>query len=61
MIARISGNPLKQQPAIYTMGEENGTAASFMSFCNLMVGTGSLVHDKILIMDSAAVHSGGEA
>jgi hypothetical protein len=47
--------------AIYTMGEENGTAASFMSFCNLMVGTGWLVHDEILIMDNAAVHTGGEA
>jgi hypothetical protein len=43
------------------MGEENGNAASFMSFCNLMVNTGWLVHDEILIMDNAAVHTGSEA
>jgi hypothetical protein len=61
MIACISGNPLKQQPAVYTMGEENGSAASFMRFCTLMVDTGWLVHDEILIMDNAAVHTGGEA
>jgi hypothetical protein len=60
MIACISGNPLKQQPAVYTMGEENGTAASFMSFCSLMVDTGWLVHDEILIMDNAAIHTGGQ-
>jgi hypothetical protein len=61
MIACISGNPLKQQPAVYTMGKENGTAASFMSFCSLMVDTGWLVHDEILIMDNAAVYTGGQA
>jgi hypothetical protein len=33
------------------IGKENGTAAPFMSFCSLMVNTGWLVHDKILIMD----------
>jgi hypothetical protein len=43
------------------MGEENGTAASFMSFCTLMVDTGWLVHDEFFIMDNAAVHTGGEA
>ncbi len=60
-IACISGNPLKEQPAIYTIGKENGTAASFMVLCALMVDTGWLVHDEILIMDNAAVHTGGEA
>jgi hypothetical protein len=61
MIACISGNPLKQKHAIYTIGKDNGTLASFMSFCLLMVKSGWLVHDKCLVMDNAAVHTGHEA
>jgi hypothetical protein len=61
MIACISANPLKQQPAVYSIGEENGTAAAFMSFCNLMVESGWLLHNEILVLDNAAVHTGREA
>jgi transposase len=61
MIACISGNPLKKRHAVYTIGEENGTSASFMSFCLMMVESGWLVHDEFLIMDNAAVHTGREA
>jgi hypothetical protein len=61
MIVCISGNPLKPQPAIYTIGKENGTAASFMSFFTLMVDTGWLVHDKKLNVDNTDVHTGREA
>jgi transposase len=61
MIACISANPLKQTHCVYTIGEENGTAESFMSFCQLMVQSRWLIHDEILIMDNAAVHTGAEA
>jgi hypothetical protein len=61
MIACISGNPLKKQHAVYTIGEQNGSSESFMAFCVLMVESGWLVHDEFLIMDNAAVHTGGEA
>jgi transposase len=61
MIACISGNPLKQRHAVFTIGEENGTSESFMYFCLLMVESGWLVHDEILVMDNAAVHTGHEA
>jgi hypothetical protein len=61
MIACISGNALKQKHAVYTIGEDNGTLALFMSFCILMVESGWLVHDEILVMDNAAVHTGHEA
>jgi hypothetical protein len=62
LIACISGNPLKQKHAVYTtIGEENVTSASFMSFCVLMVESGWLVHDEFSIMDNAAVHTCGEA
>jgi transposase len=57
-----SANPLlKQTHCVYTIGEENGTAESFMSFCQLMVQSRWLIHDEILIMDNAAVHTGAEA
>jgi hypothetical protein len=61
MIACISGNLLKQKHAIYMIGKENGTPALFMSFCVLMVESGWLVHEEILVMDNAAIHMGHEA
>jgi hypothetical protein len=61
MIACISGNPLKQSHAVFTIGEDIGTLASFMSFCLLMVESGWLVHDEILVTDNAAVYTGHEA
>jgi transposase len=61
MIACISANPLKQKHCVYTIDEGNGTAESFMSFCRLMVNNRWLIHDKILVMDNAAVHTGAEA
>jgi hypothetical protein len=61
MIACISGNPLKQKHAICMIGKDNGTSASLMSFCLLMVKSGWLVHDEFLVMDNAAVHMGHEA
>ena len=61
LIACISGNPLKQKPVVYTMGKENGTAAAFVAFCERMVVSGWLRHDKIIVMDNAAIHTGGVA
>jgi transposase len=60
LIACISGNPLKQRPLVYTIGKENGTAAAFVSFCQMMVVSGWLCHDEILVMDNAAIHTGGD-
>ena len=61
MIACISGNPLKVKHSVYTIGEANGTAEAFMAFCLLMVKSGWLRHDEFLVLDNAAVHTGGEA
>jgi hypothetical protein len=61
LIACISGNPLKRKPIVYTMGKENGTAAAFVSFCQMMVVSGWLRHDEIIVMDNAAIHTGGES
>jgi transposase len=61
LIACISGNPLKERPLVYTIGKENGTAAAFVSFCEMMVLSGWLCHDEIIVMDNAAIHTGGES
>jgi transposase len=61
LIACISGDPLKAKPIVYTMGKDNGTAAAFVSFCQMMVVSGWLRHDDIIVMDNAAIHTGGES
>jgi hypothetical protein len=59
LIACINGNPLKAKPVVYTIGKENGTAAVFDSFCQMMVVSGWLRQDEIIVMDNAAIHTGG--
>jgi transposase len=61
LIACISGNPLKERPLVYTIGKENGTAAAFVAFCEMMVLSGWLRHDEIIVMDNAAIHTGGDS
>jgi transposase len=61
LIACISGNPLKTMPLVYTIGKENGTAAAFVSFCHMMVVSGWLRHDEFIVMDNAAIHTGGDS
>jgi hypothetical protein len=52
---------LKERPLVYTtIGEENGTAAVFISFCEMVVVGGWLRHDKIVVLDNAAIHTGGD-
>jgi hypothetical protein len=54
-------NILKEKPAVYTIGKENGTATAFASFCQMMVVSGWLRHDDVIVMDNAAIHTGGES
>jgi hypothetical protein len=58
LTACISGNPLKERPLVYTIGKGNGTAAAFVAFCEMMVLSGWLCHDKIVVLDNAAIHTG---
>jgi hypothetical protein len=60
LIACISGNPLKKKPCIYTIGKQNGTAVAFINFCEMMVVSGWLCHDEVIIMDNVAIHTGGD-
>ena len=61
MIACISSNPRKLAHTVYSIGEHNGTAAAFVSFCQMMVQSRWLVHDEILVMDNAGIHTGRES
>ncbi len=58
MIACISSNPRKLTCTVYTIGEYNGMAAAFISFCQMMVQTYWLVHNEILVLDNGGVHTG---
>jgi hypothetical protein len=59
LIACIRGNPLKEKHVVYTIGKQNGMAVAFLSFCEMMVVSGWL-HDEIIDMDNAAIHTGGD-
>jgi hypothetical protein len=52
---------LKAKPVVYTIGKENATTAAFVSFCQMMVASGWLRHDEIIVMGLAAIHTGGES
>jgi hypothetical protein len=59
LIACISANPLKDRPVVYTIGKDNGTAAAFISFCEMMVVGGWLCHDEVIVTDNADIQPGG--
>jgi hypothetical protein len=58
MIACISSNPWRLAHTVYTTGEYNGTAAAFVSFCQMMVQSRWLVHNEILALDNVGIHTG---
>ena len=60
-MAIISGNPRKPKPVAYTIGRNNGTAASFLAFITFLLENQWFEPWDILIMDNAAIHTGGEA
>jgi hypothetical protein len=61
LFAIISTNPDKPYTIDYMIGRENGNAASFVAFIEYLIGTRFFLHNKILVMDNAAIHTGAEA
>jgi hypothetical protein len=61
VIAAISANPTKAKPVAYTIGVKNGDANSFLFFIELLISSRYLYHNDIIIMDNAAIHTGGPA
>jgi transposase len=61
LFAIISTNPDKPYSIDYMIGRENGNATSFVAFIEYLIGTRFFLHDKILVMDNAAIHTNAEA
>ena len=61
IFACITANPNKQNPIAYNIQKDNGSAVSFVAFIKQMIYSGWLGHNEVLVMDNAAIHSGGEA
>ena len=57
-IIRLSGD---EPPMHYSIGEENGTAASFTAYIELLISINWFKPGDVLIMDNAAIHTGREA
>ena len=61
MISIISANPTKSTPIDYTLGEENGNAASFTAYIKDLIARRWFERGNVLIMDNAAIHTGRES
>ena len=53
----VTCNPQKNHCCFYSIQRNNGTSESFMQFLTEAIFCGYLVHDEIIIMDNAAIHS----
>jgi hypothetical protein len=61
IFAVISGNPAKPRPVQYRIDKENGTAETFLRFITALIISGFFLHEEVLVMDNARIHTGGEA
>jgi hypothetical protein len=61
IFAIISANPAKPRPVQYRIDQENGTASTFVRFIMALIISGFFVHEEVLVMDNARIHTGGEA
>ena len=61
LIATISANPRKSTPTHYHIAQDNGTAAAFTAYVETMISDNWFEPYDVLIMDNAAIHTGGEA
>ena len=61
LIAVVSPNPEKQHPVEYSIGKQNGTAASFLTFVEYLISRNYFTRGEILVLDNAAIHIGAQA
>jgi hypothetical protein len=60
-LAIISSNPTKPLSIHYVIGKENGNSASFAAYIMELISSRWFEHGDVLILDNAAIHSGGDA
>ena len=61
LFACISTNTEKNLPVFYNIQKNRGTSVSFMEFIVEMIACRFLRHNEVIVMDNAAIHSGGES
>ena len=61
LIGCVSVNPNEPIATFHKIGKDNGTAKAFVEFIQDMIVSKFLHHGEALIMDNAAIHTGGEA
>jgi len=61
LLAIISANPRKQKPVHYVIGKDNGNSTSFTAYIMELITCKWFEHGDVLVLDNAAIHSGGEA
>ena len=61
LIAAITVNPFKQRSMCYSISENNGDSAAFMSFIRSLIMSGWLSRGDVACMDNARIHTGGES
>lgn len=60
LIAAITVRTDCGNPMVYTMGQFNGTAESFMHFIKLLIARDWLMHNDVVCLDNARIHTGGD-
>jgi transposase len=61
VFAIISVNPQKIRPVAYSIGRDNGNAASFLAFVEFLLQNSWFERGDVLIMGNDSIHTGGEA
>jgi hypothetical protein len=61
LFAVVSANPEKRHPIEWITGRENGDSHCFVPFMKHLITSGWFSHDEVLVMDNAAIHTGGDA
>jgi hypothetical protein len=61
LLAIISANPAKEKHIAYHVGRENGDSVAFYVFICSLITVGYFLHNEVLVMDNATMHTGGAA
>jgi hypothetical protein len=61
LFAVVSVNPEKLHRIEWIIGRENGDSHCFVAFVKHLIPSGWFRHDEVLVMDNAAIHTGGDA
>ena len=61
MFCIITPSPLKAKPSFWHCDQDNGNAASFTVFIEMLITANWFERGDVLVLDNAAIHSGAQA